>query len=72
MKQNRILILTLTIAAAFALPATTFAAKGAKPAKGEAKAGAKAGRPGKVLKTIDANANHLRYPGSRVVEQGQQ
>ena len=53
MKQNRILILTLTLAAAFALPATTFAAKGAKAARGEGKAA----RPGKALRAIDANSN---------------
>lgn len=53
MKLNRILILTLTLAAAFAVPATTFAAKGAKAAKGEGKAA----RPGKALKEIDKNSN---------------
>ena len=50
MKLNRILILTLTLGAAFALPSTTFAGKANKAAKGEAK-------PGKVLKGLDANSN---------------
>ena len=51
--MNRILILTL--AAALALPAATFAAKADKPAKGEGKGV----RPGKVLKGLDTNSNHL-------------
>ena len=38
MKPNRILILTLTLAAAFALPATTFAAKANKAGKGAGQA----------------------------------
>ena len=56
MKLNRILILTLTLGAAFVLPSTTFAGKGSKAAKGEAKT-AKAARPGKALKGLDANSN---------------
>lgn len=51
--MKRILILSLTVGAALALPLTTFAAKGTKPAKGEGKA-----RPGKVLHEVDKNANH--------------
>ena len=57
MKLTRILILTLTLGAAFVLPSTTFAGKGSKAAKGEAKT-AKAARPGKALKGLDANSNH--------------
>lgn len=53
MKLNRILILTLTLGAAFALPSTTFAGKANKAAKGEAKTA----KPGKVLKGLDANSN---------------
>lgn len=52
--MKRILILSLTLGAALALPLTTFAAKGNKPAKGEGKAA----RPGKVLRELDKNGNH--------------
>jgi hypothetical protein len=54
MKPNRILVLTLMLAGAFALPSASFAAKVNKPAKGEGKA---AGRPGKVLKDLDRNGD---------------
>lgn len=46
-------ILILTLGAALALPLTTFAAKGNKPAKGDAQAA----RPGRVLHEIDKNSN---------------
>ena len=52
--MKRILILSLTLGAALALPAPTFAAKAGKPAKGEGKGA----RPGRVLHEIDKNSNH--------------
>ena len=52
--MKRILIIALTLGAALALPATTFAGKANKPGKGEGKGA----NPGRVLHGLDKNSNH--------------